>query len=278
MSRFSKALKRARKRAGIKAIQPLKIGGALALGTLSGIPGAGALGALHEVTKPGSTGGQERAEQLAQEGKEDVANRAYLDSIIASVGSLGLSGDFVVQGLISRAQTGDQDAIQELGQRVETAKTLVEQKRLKAEGRTNLENTLQGTQGAPGTIQTAFQMAQPVLQQELARLGILQGGALTQHSEQVAKELELNRQNQLSGYDLGQLQQAQGINIDSLNSILGLRNQQRAQNLALQLGQQNSAAMRQAAQAQARAQREAAMWGAGGAIIGGSFGNKSIWG
>lgn len=173
----------------------------------------------------------------------------------------------------------------QLEQYADTARTLKEQARLKQEGRTNLLNTLQGVQDDPntpeneaqaGTIQTAFQLAQPVLQQELARLGILHGGALTQNSEQVAKELELNRQNQVSAYDLGQLAQAQGINVDSLNSILGLRNQQRAQQLALSLGQQQSQALQAAARAQAKAQQQAAMWNFGGNMIGGYMGGAGV--
>lgn len=143
-----------------------------------------------------------------------------------------------------------------------------------------LEGSILGSYDAAN--KATLQLAMPELEGELARLGILHGGALGANTEQIRQQMAVARGQQESGYRAGTAQDMSALTVDNINALLGLRNQQSAQNLALQMANKRDRLtpfQRTAGGAMAGASAGSVFgpWGTGiGAIGGGIAGN--IWG
>lgn len=121
----------------------------------------------------------------------------------------------------------------------------------------------------------------PLVQQELARLGILHGGAYQENINQINTQLAASAGQQKMQVAQGQQKDIQTLGTDNLTALINLRNQQRAQHLANQISQPKRKKL-QGAMAGATAgamigNQIVPGWGAvGGGIIGGISGG--IWG
>lgn len=99
--------------------------------------------------------------------------------------------------------------------------------------------------GAEGGITSAFDESsaatmkslQPGLEQQLADLGILHGGALTANTQNLANQMSAQRARELTAYRTGASNDMASLDIDQLDALSSLRNQQRAQQLAMKLGE-----------------------------------------
>ena len=115
--------------------------------------------------------------------------------------------------------------------------------------------------------------AQPILQQELSRLGILHGGALNAGNQQLANEMTIARGNSLDAYRTGASESVNALTTDQMKALNDLRSQQRAQAIAgfMQSSQNNSS----------RHQADRMLpYQIGGSVLGAlgqSFGTKGIW-
>lgn len=85
-------------------------------------------------------------------------------------------------------------------------------------------------------------LAQGPLQQELARLGILNGGALTANTQQIAQQQNLAVGNNMSQYRTDGTKDLNTLTTNQMQALNDLRAQQRSQAIAgfMQQGQQNA--------------------------------------
>lgn len=136
------------------------------------------------------------------------------------------SKDAMLQNLMSQAQSGSDDAKAQLDQYVSSQYGKLSGINERAQAEAGITGAYD--EAAKGT----FEMAQPILQQELARLGILNGGALSANTQQMAQQQAISRGQQLGAYRAGGAEGMQALTAQQMDSISNLRNQQRAQNVA----------------------------------------------